>query len=147
MTTTTGVLVLLAAAAITAVLIVLLRPVLQRYALARPNARSLHSTPTPQGGGIAVLLAIFGWRKSHRLGFALSAFAAIILVGSVHLAWHYAVDGLAAIVIAFACWATAGAMTRRWLEFLEGRRASRPYIAVLPERDAPQGAAVLRQFQ
>jgi hypothetical protein len=97
--------------------------------------------------GIAVLLAIFGWRKSRRLGFALSAFAAIILVGSVHLAWHYAVDGLAAIVIAFACWATAGAMTRRWLEFLEGRRASRPYIAVLPERDAPQGAAVLRQFQ
>jgi len=57
MTTATGILVLLAAAAVTAVLIVLLQPVLQRYALARPNARSSHSTPTPQGGGIAVMLA------------------------------------------------------------------------------------------
>ena len=35
----------------------MLRPLLQRYALARPNARSSHVTPTPQGGGIAVLAA------------------------------------------------------------------------------------------
>jgi UDP-N-acetylmuramyl pentapeptide phosphotransferase/UDP-N-acetylglucosamine-1-phosphate transferase len=32
-----------------------LMPLLQRYALARPNARSSHRVPTPQGGGIAVL--------------------------------------------------------------------------------------------
>lgn len=32
-----------------------LQPLLRRYALARPNARSSHSTPTPQGGGIAVI--------------------------------------------------------------------------------------------
>lgn len=32
-----------------------LLPLLQRYALARPNARSSHKIPTPQGGGIAVL--------------------------------------------------------------------------------------------
>jgi UDP-N-acetylmuramyl pentapeptide phosphotransferase/UDP-N-acetylglucosamine-1-phosphate transferase len=32
-------------------------PLLQRYALARPNARSSHVTPTPQGGGIAVVAA------------------------------------------------------------------------------------------
>jgi UDP-N-acetylmuramyl pentapeptide phosphotransferase/UDP-N-acetylglucosamine-1-phosphate transferase len=38
-------------------LIVVLRPVLERYALARPNARSSHRKPTPQGGGIAVLAA------------------------------------------------------------------------------------------
>lgn len=47
--------VLLAAAIICAALIVLLRPVLTRYALARPNARSSHLEPTPQGGGIAVI--------------------------------------------------------------------------------------------
>jgi UDP-N-acetylmuramyl pentapeptide phosphotransferase/UDP-N-acetylglucosamine-1-phosphate transferase len=46
-----------AAAVICAGLIVLLRPLLQRYALARPNARSSHVTPTPQGGGIAVMAA------------------------------------------------------------------------------------------
>lgn len=47
----------LAAALICAGLILLLRPLLQRYALARPNARSSHVTPTPQGGGIAVMVA------------------------------------------------------------------------------------------
>ena len=36
-------------------LIGLLHPLLVRYAMARPNARSAHHTPTPQGGGIAVL--------------------------------------------------------------------------------------------
>jgi UDP-N-acetylmuramyl pentapeptide phosphotransferase/UDP-N-acetylglucosamine-1-phosphate transferase len=45
------------AAALSAVLIIALRPVLVRYALARPNARSSHKVPTPQGGGIAVLAA------------------------------------------------------------------------------------------
>ncbi|WP_232627792.1 glycosyl transferase [Methylobacterium sp. Leaf118] len=38
-------------------LIVLLKPVLRRYALARPNARSSHRVPTPQGGGIAIVAA------------------------------------------------------------------------------------------
>jgi UDP-N-acetylmuramyl pentapeptide phosphotransferase/UDP-N-acetylglucosamine-1-phosphate transferase len=41
-----------------AVFIVALRPLLTRYALARPNARSSHREPTPQGGGIAVITAI-----------------------------------------------------------------------------------------
>jgi UDP-N-acetylmuramyl pentapeptide phosphotransferase/UDP-N-acetylglucosamine-1-phosphate transferase len=48
---------ILAAALIAAGLIVALRPLLVRYALARPNARSSHTIPTPQGGGIAVLAA------------------------------------------------------------------------------------------
>jgi UDP-N-acetylmuramyl pentapeptide phosphotransferase/UDP-N-acetylglucosamine-1-phosphate transferase len=38
-------------------LIVLLRPLLQRHALSRPNARSSHVKPTPQGGGLAVIAA------------------------------------------------------------------------------------------
>ena len=45
------------AALICSGLILMLRPLLQRYALARPNARSSHVAPTPQGGGIAVLAA------------------------------------------------------------------------------------------
>ena len=47
----------IAAAVLCAGLIVLLFPVLRRYALARPNARSSHRVPTPQGGGIAVIAA------------------------------------------------------------------------------------------
>lgn len=38
-------------------LIVVLHPLLYRYALAKPNARSSHRMPTPQGGGIAVMAA------------------------------------------------------------------------------------------
>ena len=45
------------AAVLCAVLIVLLRPVFARYAMARPNARSSHKVPTPQGAGIAVTIA------------------------------------------------------------------------------------------
>ena len=48
------------AALLSALLIVLLRPVLVRYALARPNVRSSHTIPTPQGGGIAVVAATIG---------------------------------------------------------------------------------------
>jgi UDP-N-acetylmuramyl pentapeptide phosphotransferase/UDP-N-acetylglucosamine-1-phosphate transferase len=36
---------------------VLIRPCLLRHAMARPNPRSSHDTPVPQGGGIAVVLA------------------------------------------------------------------------------------------
>ncbi|HUI96069.1 MAG TPA: glycosyltransferase family 4 protein [Xanthobacteraceae bacterium] len=52
------ILILLVAGAASAGLIVALWPLLARYAMARPNARSSHSTPTPQGGGIAVVAAI-----------------------------------------------------------------------------------------
>ena len=45
----------LAAGLLAATLIVALKPLLVRYALARPNARSSHRIPTPQGGGIAVV--------------------------------------------------------------------------------------------
>ena len=41
-----------------AAVIALLRPLFLRYALARPNARSSHTAPTPQGGGVAVVLAV-----------------------------------------------------------------------------------------
>ena len=53
-----GVVALLAAsAALSVLLTVLLRPLLERYAPAQPNARSSHKAPTPQGGGIPVITA------------------------------------------------------------------------------------------
>src|ERR1700744_4635389 len=57
------------AALISALLIVALFPWLKRYALARPNARSSHRTPTPQGAGIAIIAATIG-----AAGFALAVF-------------------------------------------------------------------------
>jgi UDP-N-acetylmuramyl pentapeptide phosphotransferase/UDP-N-acetylglucosamine-1-phosphate transferase len=51
--------VILVAGLAAAALIVLMRPLFARYALARPNARSSHRAPTPQGGGVAVVLGGF----------------------------------------------------------------------------------------
>ncbi len=49
--------VTLAAAVISALVIKLIRPQLLKHALAKPNARSSHRVPTPQGAGIAVIAA------------------------------------------------------------------------------------------
>ena len=46
-----------AAAIVSAMVIRLIRPHLLKHALARPNARSSHRIPTPQGAGIAVIAA------------------------------------------------------------------------------------------
>jgi UDP-N-acetylmuramyl pentapeptide phosphotransferase/UDP-N-acetylglucosamine-1-phosphate transferase len=69
-------LVILASAGLSAALIAALRPVLIRYALARPNGRSSHRIPTPQGGGIAVIGA----------ALALSLAAFLLTLSSVPLA-------------------------------------------------------------
>ena len=82
------------AAVISGGLIVGLRPLLVRYALARPNARSSHREPTPQGGGIAVIAAttavvagaaIFAPDLSNdlpRLGVVLASIVGLALVGA-----------------------------------------------------------------
>lgn len=49
--------VVLVAAALSAGLIAVLYPWLKRYTLAVPNERSSHRSPTPQGGGMAVITA------------------------------------------------------------------------------------------
>jgi UDP-N-acetylmuramyl pentapeptide phosphotransferase/UDP-N-acetylglucosamine-1-phosphate transferase len=48
---------IVAAAVLSAGIIPVIKPLLERYALARPNARSSHRIPTPQGAGIAVIAA------------------------------------------------------------------------------------------
>jgi UDP-N-acetylmuramyl pentapeptide phosphotransferase/UDP-N-acetylglucosamine-1-phosphate transferase len=77
---------------LSAALIVLLRPLLQRYALARPNARSSHRVPTPQGGGMAVVGAALSVALTAALAaglplpsLAIAAAAAAVLaaVGAV----------------------------------------------------------------
>jgi UDP-N-acetylmuramyl pentapeptide phosphotransferase/UDP-N-acetylglucosamine-1-phosphate transferase len=86
-----------AAALICAGLIVLLRPLLRRYALARPNARSSHVTPTPQGGGIAVMMAtaiaatLSGWlgapHQGHAIPVVLAAAFCLAAVGMIDDLW------------------------------------------------------------
>lgn len=90
--------VIICAGLLSALLIVLLRPLLQRYALARPNARSSHTIPTPQGGGIAVILAAlvvsaFGFVVLPDLSPAIPAFAGLA-GGAIALGLVGAVDDI-----------------------------------------------------
>jgi hypothetical protein len=56
----------------------------------------------------SVLFALVGWGRGARLGAALSAFAVIILLGSVHLGWHYAVDGYVSAALTVLLWRSVG---------------------------------------
>jgi len=59
--------------------------------------------------GTSVLFAILGFASGKRwLGWLLSAFAALIMIGSVHLAWHYAIDGYVGAIVAVFGWWLAG---------------------------------------
>jgi UDP-N-acetylmuramyl pentapeptide phosphotransferase/UDP-N-acetylglucosamine-1-phosphate transferase len=51
-------LIFLVAAVVSLALNRLLAPLLARHALASPNARSSHKVPTPQGGGLAIVVAV-----------------------------------------------------------------------------------------
>ena len=88
-----GFAIFLVAAAVSLALLLLLRPLLQRYALANPNARSSHKIPTPQGGGIGVVAATIGTVagtsvlltdvSDHSLWFVLAATVFIAIVGAI----------------------------------------------------------------
>jgi UDP-N-acetylmuramyl pentapeptide phosphotransferase/UDP-N-acetylglucosamine-1-phosphate transferase len=84
--------IVLAAAVLSASLIVALGPWLARYAVAKPNARSSHKAPTPQGGGIAVIAAtllvsgsvLFGFGKMNDNRWPLLVIlAAVLLIAGV----------------------------------------------------------------
>ncbi len=76
------------------------------------------STGIAVGGGIsampslhlaiATLQALLGWRISRRLGWLLTGYAVVILLGSVHLGWHYAVDGYLSIALMLVIWKLVG---------------------------------------
>lgn len=67
---------------------------------------------------IATLLALVCWRVRRWLGVAMSAYALAIMIGSVQLGWHYAVDGYVGAAGMIAIWWGMG----RCLERNERRR-------------------------
>jgi UDP-N-acetylmuramyl pentapeptide phosphotransferase/UDP-N-acetylglucosamine-1-phosphate transferase len=82
--------------------IVLLHPLLVRYALARPNARSSHTTPTPQGAGIAIVVAtvlLVGATSLFAGAAAVTPALAVVMGAAIGLAALGAADDLRPIAV------------------------------------------------
>lgn len=86
-------LLLAIAIAVSAALVAVLRPLLVRYVMAKPNQRSSHRVATPQGGGIAVIAAVVVAvacafavipdiaSSAHTLGILIAATIGLAIVG------------------------------------------------------------------
>ena len=68
---------------------------------------------------ISVWIALT-WGSVHRvLGFVGAVFATLVMIGSVYLGWHYAVDGLVSIIGVVLIWWASG----RFVDWVEAREA------------------------
>ena len=83
----------LPAALLSAVLTWAIRPLMMRIALARPNARSSHRIPTPQGAGIAVVaatliaaIAVIAFGGATEMKIPAAVFAATLFIAAVGFA-------------------------------------------------------------
>lgn len=86
-------LLLVIACGVSAALVTILRPLLLRYVMAKPNRRSSHRVATPQGGGIAVMAGtliavICGFflvpdiaQSAHGLAVLIAAVIGLAIVG------------------------------------------------------------------
>lgn len=101
---------------------------LERYSIAQPWGQaylwnSYVSGEAGAGSGIsafpsmhianATLFALLARRVHRWLFWIASAFCAVILVGSVHLGWHYAIDGYFSIAATVLIWKTVGRVLER----------------------------------
>lgn len=77
------------------------------YIGVRPGSAGISAFPSMHVA-TAVLIALYATHRSRVAGILLWAFAAVIMVGSVILGWHYAVDGYAGALLALAIWKAVG---------------------------------------
>jgi hypothetical protein len=74
---------------------------------------------------VATLMAIGAHSLSRRAGWLLGGFAVIIWIASIHLGWHYAVDGIVAAAMTWAIWRWSGHLVERYVL----RGAAEPALA------------------
>ncbi len=67
----------------------------------------------------SMLMALYAWTHARWAGWVMAVFAMLVMLGSVQLGWHYAVDGYVGAAIAWVAWRFGLAVARRG----EGRAA------------------------
>ena len=78
---------------------------------------------------MAVLFACAAYHADRRTGRLFAGYAVLIWIGSIHLGWHYAIDGIVAAALTVAIWTLTGVL----------RRAGRP----APAPEAPMAGAAI----
>ncbi len=57
---------------------------------------------------IATLIMLLSWQVSRWLGIAATLFLAVTMLATIHLGWHYAIDGYISLAAVPAIWAFSG---------------------------------------
>jgi hypothetical protein len=71
---------------------------------------------------VAILVACASFKISRIMGWLLSLFAGVIFVGSIHLGWHYALDGVVSAIVSGGLWFSSGTLIERYERRLHDRR-------------------------
>jgi hypothetical protein len=62
----------------------------------------------------AMIFVLVAWQAKPWIRYLMIVIFAIIFLGSIHLAWHYALDAYLAWAVTLASWWAAGLIARRW---------------------------------
>lgn len=81
---------------------------------------------------LAFLFFLVSRRLSFRLGWFALAYLGVIVLGSIHLGYHYAVDCYAAIIGTYLIWKATG--------WWDGRRKDEASTMLVSARNRPLGA-------
>jgi hypothetical protein len=57
---------------------------------------------------LSFLFALVGWRVGRKTGIFFTVYLVLMMLGSVHLGWHYAVDGYFSIITTGIIWGLVG---------------------------------------
>jgi hypothetical protein len=57
---------------------------------------------------LSFLFALLGWAHGRSTGIFFTAYLVLMMIGSVHLGWHYAIDGYVGMATTFIVWKLVG---------------------------------------
>lgn len=79
--------------------------------------------------GLSVLFACAAFQMGRLWGWLMAAYAVLIWLGSIHLGWHYAIDGILAAPLTIFAWRVSGRLADMMINSSVEATAVRPQAA------------------
>ena len=57
---------------------------------------------------LSFLFALLGWAHGRKTGIFFTVYLVLMMIGSVHLGWHYAIDGYVGMITTYIVWKLVG---------------------------------------